>query len=137
MKLLVALFLILTSSWAFAGPGDGPIVPWPTSVNRQDLLFEDLKGEWVAYSHNSLWFIKIEYDYSSPEGLAKIEVKSSELFTSYAVGWLQSWNRIYWGELVMDKNHKVTFIAYKDAEGTKIRIGKDSRQYFDLKLYRK
>ncbi len=138
MKFLVLLFLFFSSSLSFAGPGDGPIVPWPTSiVNKHELLFEDLRGEWVGYSQNTLWFVNIDYNFSSPDGLASIEIRSSALFTTYGFGWLQNWEKVFWGEVTMDDNHKTSFIIYKDTEGTKLRMGKNSKSYFDVILYRK
>lgn len=139
MKKLTSLLLLLFCTSAFAtGNGTGPTVPWPTSiVNKHELLFEDLRGDWIGYSQNSLWFVHIDYNFSSPEGLASIEIRSNALFTSQAFGWLRSWDKIFWGEVTMDDNHKTAFILYKDGDGTKLRIGKNAKTYYDIKLYRK
>lgn len=138
MKSILSLVLLFAASTSFAGPGATPVFPWPTSiVNKHELLFEDLRGDWIGYSNNSLWFVNIDYNFSSPEGLASIEIRSNALFTSQAVGWLQSWDKIFWGEVTMDDNHKTSFILYKDGDGTKLRIGKSAKTYYDIKLYRK
>lgn len=137
-KVLAGLLVLASSVFAHADPGTIPVFPWPTSVGpKQEILFEDLRGEWVGYGQNSLWFVHIDYNFSSPDGLASIEIKSNAIFTSFATGWLQSWDKIFWGEMTMDDSHKTSFIIYKDAEGTKLRMGKNSKSYFDVILYRK
>lgn len=135
MKFLTSLLFILFSAFAFAGPGDGPIVPWPTSVVREDICIEDIQGEWVAYAHNSIWFINIQQKDMEPER-SSIEIKSAALFTRQAAGWLMSADRIFWGELTMDATHRSAFVIFKDADGTKLRLAKGNGRYLDLKLYR-
>lgn len=138
MKMILSLLILLSTQFSFAGPGATPIFPWPTSVGpKHELLFEDLRGEWVGYSQNTLWFVNIDYNFSSPDGLAAIEIRSSALFTTYGFGWLKSWEKVFWGEVTMDDNHKTSFIIYKDTEGTKLRMGKNAKSYFDVILYRK
>nr|WP_295905721.1 hypothetical protein [uncultured Bdellovibrio sp.] len=135
MKFLTSLLLILISVVAFARSGDGPTVPWPTSIDRESIFTEDLQGEWVAYGHNSVWYINIDQKDMEPER-SSIQIQSAALFTRKASGWFLSADRIFYGKLKMDENHETAFVIFRDYEGTKLRIATGSHRFLDLKLYR-
>lgn len=133
MKHLILLILTVFSLSATArGPGDGPIVPWPTSVSLHNITCEDLQGEWVAYSHNTIWFVNLEM---RPDALSTIRMTSNALFTHKAKGWLEPGDRLFYGKLAMDSNHIYDVIVFRDSEGTKIRVIQGANKFFDLKLY--
>lgn len=135
MKFLTSLILILFSTSAFAGPGDGPIVPWPTNVIRETIHIDEIEGDWAAYASNSVWLIKIKQE-DLEFGRSSIQIKSSALFTRQAAGWLYAGDRIFWGRLIMDSTHAAAFVIFKDQDGTKLRLAKGNGRYLDLKLYR-
>ncbi|KHD89973.1 MAG: hypothetical protein OM95_00075 [Bdellovibrio sp. ArHS] len=135
MKFLSTLLLILFSSFAFAGPGDGPIVPWPTSVTREALTDTQVYGRWVAYEHHAIWFVNIQKD-PLEIGRSYISISSDALFTHKAVGSLYTGDNVMWGKLIMDATHSAAIVLYKDAEGTKLRIAKGRNRYVELKLSR-
>ena len=135
MKFLISILLILINFGAFAGPGDGPVVPWPTSIDRENIDLDDLQGEWVAFEHNSVWHIEIQQpedgsDYST------ILITSAALFTHKATGWFVPADRIFYGQLVMDEKHETSFVIFKDRDGTKLRLKLGPDRFLDLKLFR-
>lgn len=132
MKHLILLLLTVFSLSAKAGPGDGPIVPWPTSVSLQNITCEDLQGEWVAYSHNTIWFVNLEM---RPDAISTVRITSNALFTHKATGWLEAGDRLFYGKLAMDHKHIYNVIVFRDREGTKVRVIQGPQKYFDLKLY--
>ncbi|KYG64215.1 hypothetical protein AZI87_13310 [Bdellovibrio bacteriovorus] len=136
MKLLSSFMAVfIMTSFSFAGPGDGPIVPWPTSVVREALNETTIYGDWVAYEHNAVWYINIQKD-PLEIGRASIAISSGAVFTHKAVGSLYRGDNVFWGKLVMDANHSAAIVLYKDYEGTKLRIAKGHNRYVDVKLYR-
>lgn len=135
MKLLISILLMLLNFSAFAGPGDGPIVPWPTSIDRESIDLDDLQGEWVAFEHNSVWHIQIRgpedgSDYST------IFISSAALFTRKATGWFAQADHIFYGQLIMDSTHESSFVIFKDRDGTKLRLMTGPNRFLDLKLFR-
>lgn len=134
MKLLISLILILFCSTTFAGPGDGPIVPWPTTALER-ISAEDLQGEWVAYTDDSVWLIRV-WPMNLNVGASYLEMESAALFTRQAFAWLYCAGNVVWGTLIMDDNHEANFLIYKDHEGTKMRLNKGRGRYIDIKLYR-
>lgn len=134
MKFIASLILTLFCSLSLAGPGDGPIVPWPTSI-REDLVIEDIQGSWIGYSHNSIWNIDI-YSAVGISDVGVIRIRSEALFTNKAQGLLNDSNGFFWGEVTMDLRHRAIVILYKDSEGTKLRLVNTTTQKFhDIKLY--
>lgn len=135
MKLLISLLLTFFSWAALAGPGDGPIVPWPTSVTRQNITSEELLGNWVTFSHNTIWFLEVTPD-KGIEGVLYLTLKSNALFTHQGSGYVFPDERIFWGDLIMDKSHVSRIAIFRDQEGVKLRISAKPNSYYDLKLYR-
>ncbi|MBV2169981.1 MAG: hypothetical protein KUL82_14855 [Bdellovibrio sp.] len=135
MKLLIPLLLTFLSLAAFAGPGDGPIVPWPTSINRQNITSEELIGNWVTFSHNTIWFLEVTPD-DGIEGVLYLSLKSNALFNHKATGYVFPDERIFWGDLIMDKNHISRIAIFRDRDGLKLRISSKQDTFHDLKLYR-
>lgn len=134
MKIIASLILTLFCSLSFAGPGDGPIVPWPTSL-RENIVIEDIQGSWIGYSHNSIWNIDI-YSAVGVSDVGVIRIRSEALFTNKAQGLLNDSNGFFWGEVIMDLKHRAMVIIYKDTEGTKLRIVNTTNQKFhDIELY--
>lgn len=137
MKSLIILILTVfsLSSFAARGPGDGPIVPWPTSVSLMQVTCEELDGDWVAFSHSTLWFVT--FNMRPGQFLSSLNIKSNALFTHKAVGWLEPADRLFFGKIAMDSNHIYDVIVFKDREGTKLRVVKGTNKYFDLQLLRR
>lgn len=139
MKTIILILLTVFSLSAHArGPGSGgdPTIPWPTSANLQSLSMDYLNGEWVAFSHNTVWYLN--FDCRPDDQLTLLHIQSGALFTHKARGFLEvDSDRLYYGKIVMDANHIHDAIVFRDKEGTKVRIIKSSQQYFDLKLYRR
>lgn len=139
MKTLILILLAVFSITIHArGPGNGgdPTVPWPTNDSLQVLSKDYLNGEWMAFSHNSVWYLNFDCD--SANELTLLSMQSQALFTHKARGFLEvTDNRLYFGKIVMDANHIYSAIVFRDHEGTKVRIVKTPQQYFDLKIYRR
>lgn len=134
MKILASLLFTLFCSYAFAGPGDGPIVPWPTSL-REDILMEDIQGSWIGYIHNSIWFVDIHPAIGRDDS-AVIRVASMALFTHKAEGLLNSQGGLFMGEIVMDENHRASLLIFKDGDGTTLRMAEKNNRFHDIKLYK-
>lgn len=134
MKFLTSLLFVLLSPVAFAGPGDGPIVPWPTSV-VEDIFVDDIKGPWAAYDHNSVWFIDIDLDVEN-ENSALITVRSAALFGHFATGSIRGLNHFFCGEITMDETHRAGVIIFRDHDGYKLRISDRTHRYRDMQLFR-
>lgn len=134
MKILASLLLTLFCSCAVAGPGDGPIVPWPTSL-REDLLIEDIQGSWTGYSHNTIWFIDI-YPAVGIDDVVVIRISSQALFTHKAQGLLNSNGGLFAGEVFMDPNHRASILVFKDGKGTTLRIADKHKKFYDVRLYK-
>lgn len=135
MKTLLLILLSVFSLTVEArGPGTDPVIPWPTSVTLRPLSLDELQGNWVAYSDNSIWFIELEM--RPDNALSTIRMKSNALFTKKATGWLEFDHEMFFGKIAMDSKHIYNVIVYKDSDGTKIRIVQTRYKYFDLKLYR-
>lgn len=134
MKILASLILTLFCSPSFAGPGDGPIVPWPTSV-RELIAIEDIQGSWTGYSHNTIWNVDI-YPAVGVSDVGVIRIRSEALFTNRAQGLLNDSNGFFWGEVFMDLRHRAMVIIYKDRDGTKLRLVNTTNQkFYDIKLF--
>lgn len=133
MKLLVAFFITILSTSAFARRGGDPTVPWPTNVIREQFYLEEIRGEWVAYSHNTVWLIRV---LPQSNNRLLLMIRSEALFTNKGTGLLYANDNVFWGQLIMDGNHISAALIYKDQEGLKLRIAKDLDTYYDLELYR-
>lgn len=137
MKFLIILLLTVCSlSTQARGPGDGPIVPWPTTVGLERLTCEELQGNWTAYSHNTIWFLELYMD-STEGALSTLRIRSNALFNNKGNGWLEYDGRLFFGKLVLDHTHIYDIFLFKDRDGTKLRIAQGPLKYYDLKLYRK
>lgn len=134
MKFLMPLLLTWFCTPTYAGPGDGPIVPWPTSV-RETIQVEELLGTWVAYDFNSVWNINI-YPLLPGSNVVYVDIQSAALFTQNAQGILNDGDGLFWGDIIMDESHRSQILIYRDSEGTKLRLGKNKNKFFDMKLYR-
>lgn len=132
MKAFLILILTLISSFSYAALGTDPIIPWPTSV-REKLFMNDIEGSWVAFSHNTTWFIEIHHRFGF-EDSPSIVIKSPSLFTNKGEGFLKSGQGLFWGLLVMDNNHQATILIYKDSEGTKLRMVDSPSRFHDMSL---
>lgn len=136
MKTLLLVLLAVFSISAHArGPGGDPVIPWPTFVSLTPVTCEQLQGDWVAYDHNSIWFVNLEM--REGDALSTLRIKSNALFTHKATGWLEADGPLFYGKIAMDPTHFYDVIVFRDLDGTKIRIIKGPQKYFDLKLYRR
>lgn len=135
MKSLIFLMSFLFLSASFAGPGDGPIVPWPTNVERQEIIAEDLHGTWVAYGDNTLWFVTIAMDAQDAKRV-NIDIESNGLFTGKASGWMYSGKKLFWGTVQMDDRHASGVVVYRDSHGIKMRIySRNLKKVQELQLF--
>lgn len=137
MKLILSLFLsffALGAQNTWAGPGDGPVVPWPTKSLRYDINLENVVGEWFGFAHNSIWFVKVSMIEDMPE-VSSITIDSRAIFKGYAAGLLTEDDRMLVGVVYMDENHMETLLMFKDIEGTKLRMQSGQHDYVDIKLY--
>lgn len=135
IRSLIFTFTLLALSAVSAGPGDGPIVPWPTATLMESPEKSAMIGSWVAYEDNSVWFIDI---YEDPEldYLFDIKVFSHALYGHHGYGRLQFDKRAFWGTLYMAANHDLMVFIFRDNDGTPMmRIGKHSK-WHDVQLYR-
>ncbi|QDK37472.1 hypothetical protein [Bdellovibrio sp. NC01] len=133
-------FLIILSLFFTAGslahPG-GPITPpWPLSISTAPLDIETLPGEWVAYSHNTIWFLQIELN-ANGRGLAAIHIQSNAIRNHKVDGWLAPDQNALIGEILVDENRSQKIMIFKDKDGTKLRIAAGGNGYYDLKLYKR
>lgn len=137
MKLILSFlfsFFSLGTTATWAGPGDGPVVPWPTKSLRYDITLESVAGEWFGFSHNSIWFVNISPIVDMP-GVSSITLDSRAIFKGYAAGLLTADDRMLIGVVYMDENHMETLLVFKDIDGTKIRMQSGQHEYVDIKLY--
>ncbi len=137
MKLILSLlfsFCALGTQSAWAGPGDGPVVPWPTKSLRYEINLEAVAGEWFGFAHNSIWFVKISPLEDMPE-VSAITLDSRAIFKGSAAGLLTADDRLLVGVVYMDENHTETLLIFKDIDGTKLRMQSGQHDYVDIKLY--
>ncbi|MDG0817394.1 hypothetical protein [Bdellovibrio svalbardensis] len=134
LTVVLGLF-IATSAWA-RGPVDPISPPWPVSISTMPLEMEDLPGEWVAYSHNTIWFIQIEMN-ANGRGLAAIHIQSNAVRTHKVDGWLAFHKNSLAGEILFDGHASKQIMIFRDSEGTKLRISAPGDRYYDLKLYKR
>ncbi|HEX7674035.1 MAG TPA: hypothetical protein VF412_07685 [Bdellovibrio sp.] len=136
LLIFLSLFILAIASIGHTHPGGPVIPPWPVSISTQPLIIEDLPGEWIAYDHNTIWFIQIELD-ANGRGLASIHMQSNAIRTHKVDGWLAPQENSLSGELNFDGQHSVKVMIFRDYEGTKLRIAAAHDSYYDLKLYRR
>ncbi len=134
LAVVLGLF-IATSAWA-RGPGDPISPPWPVSISTMPLDMQELPGEWVAYSHDTIWFIQIELN-ANGRGLAAIHIQSNAVRTHKVDGWLAPHENSLAGEIFLDGTRRNQIMIFRDKEGTKLRLSAPSDNYYDLKLYKR
>lgn len=134
MAIVLGLFLA-NSAWA-RGPVDPISPPWPVSISTMPLEIESLPGEWVAYSHNTIWFIQIELN-ANGRGLASIHIQSNAVRTHNVSGWMEQLQNSLAGEIDFDGDRSSKIMIFRDNEGTKLRVSASGGGYYDLKLYKR
>lgn len=132
MKKLILTMALFFSTFAFAGPI--VIIIWPTSISKEALNIHDMTGEWVAFSHNTIWFIEFHPLPRNMEDLA-INISSNAVRTHKAAGILSLNGNTMLGEIMTSDSKSQTALLFKDHEGTKLRIMSSSNRYHDLKLH--
>ncbi len=132
MKKLILLFVLFFSSFSFAGPII--IIIWPTSLSKEVIHLYDLSGEWVAYSHNTIWFIEFHNLPRNTQDIA-VNITSNAVRTHRAAGILSANNNTLIGEIITSDGKAHAALLFRDHEGTKLRIASSSQKYYDLKLY--
>lgn len=137
MKHLLILPILLFSFnlWA-RGPVDPVSPPWPLSISTLPVDFDGLPGEWVAYGHNTIWFIDIEPN-ANGRGLSGIHIKSNAIRTHDVDGWLGVQQNALVGQVAIDSDTTLDIMIFRDREGTKLRLGSSGDKYYDLKLYKR
>lgn len=137
MKAFIIILSLLTScaSWA-RGPVDPISPPWPLSISTLPVDLIYLPGEWVAYDHNSIWWIQITFN-KEKNGLSEIYIRSNAVRNHEAAGWLVGQKNALVGQLVFNNERAVNIMIFRDKEGTKLRIAAESETYYDLKLFKK
>lgn len=128
--------LIFLTFPASAGPGDGPIVPWPSLISPETIVPHTLTGEWVAYANDSIWYINIDCDrlYSK---LASITINSNAIRNHMAKGWLEAQDNILLGTVSVDSTHIYGVMLFADQHNLFLRVATGQNRYFDLTLHRK
>lgn len=137
MKLYLALIFSGLMTWSttgWTGPGDGPVVPWPTKSLCYDISLESVKGSWFAFAHNSVWHIEIAPVPENRE-IYQISIYSQALFKKQASGLLTQDDKALVGIIHMDEEHVETILIYRDTDGTKLRIQNSDHSFSDIKLY--
>lgn len=134
-QLMLSSFIFFTFP-ASAGPGDGPIVPWPTLISPETMIPHALTGEWVAYAHDTIWYINIDCDrmYSK---LASITIHSNGIRNHLAKGWMEAHDNILLGTVSVDESHIYGVMLFANQENLILRMATAQNRYFDLTLYRK
>lgn len=129
----ISIFLSLCAS--SAGPGDGPIVPWPTATLMESPEKSAMIGSWVAFEDNSIWFIDI-YEDPDLDYLFDIKIFSHALYGHHGYGRLQFDKRAFWGTLYMADDHDLMVFVYRAHDDTPMmRIGKHNK-WHDVELFR-
>lgn len=141
MKQLIIILIVLlgccivTTTWA--RPGDPISPPWPVSISTMPLEIESLPGEWVAYDHDTIWFMQIALN-ANGRGLAAIHIQSNAIRNHDVSGWLAPHTNSLAGELIIDGTHSSEIMIFCDQDGTKLRISSSTNGgYYDLKLYKR
>lgn len=124
----------------FAGPGDDPIFPWPTGIERKELLAEDLNGDWLAYSDlgAETFYIHFEIETTSPYRVSVLVKPTNLVNDSKTRVGLGYWgHHLYWGHISMDGERYTRMVVYREQGVLKMRIEKPFKQgYFDMHLER-
>lgn len=136
MKSLTLLFaLIFCSTPLLAGPGDGPIVPWPTQVEPVRIFSEDISGAWYGFDDNAEWIISIQ-PVSIRTDFFDVQVHSNSLYSKAAQGLFFLTPGGIWGALQIDDNHAVGIVIYRDKQGFRMRVSKDRLGILEVDLYK-
>lgn len=132
--LILSLFVWTTTTWA-AGPGDGPIVPWPTTSLLESAEKSAMLGSWVGYHNNAVWFIDVLKD-PATECVYELKIYSHALRNHWGYGRIKFDTRAFWGTVYMDESHSSAVYIFRELDGTPtMRIGKNNR-WQDIHLYR-
>ena len=132
LKIILCLSFLGFSGQAF---GRDPIFPWPLSSSIRPMDKNDLTGSWVAYQHNTIWFIEIlnPLDYSD---VVYVQLRSNGIRTHRANGWLHLDRKVFLGTITTESQREYGGMLYRDNEGIKIRVSKGLHGYYDLLLYK-
>lgn len=136
MKSLIFVLCLLGFSPAFAGPGDDPIFPWPTSMERGELLAEDIQGEWVGYGNDEkVYFVIFTVD---PETNYRVSIVIETLDGEPERKGLGYWGRhVFWGHISMDRERYTRMVLYRERGSLQMRIeNKLQDGYVDMRLER-
>jgi hypothetical protein len=116
-----------------------PIFPWPTNIERRELLAEDLQGEWIAYTTDEVYFLDIQVPADSPYRISFTVRSGSEIGkTEIRREGLAYWGRhVFWGHVSMDGEHYTQMVIFREQGILKMRIELPHQQgYFDVELQR-
>lgn len=136
MKSLIFVLLLLGLSPALAGPGDDPIFPWPTSIERRDLNADDIAGEWIGTTDmdGRVYFVTFNLE---KDTLYRINVSVELAEQDDVRHGLGYWGgNVFWGHLALDGERYTQMLIYRQEGLIKMRIEKYREGYFDLKLER-
>ncbi|MFS4460227.1 hypothetical protein [Bdellovibrio sp. HCB2-146] len=133
MKFLSLIFcLILAVPFSYAK--DTPL-PWPLATNVLPIDQGELPGSWVAYDHNTIWFVEIQPDDENAD-MIHIDLRSNGIRTHHVEGYMVLGEKLYVGTLKNEDDRYYVGSLYLDKEGYKIRVFRSKHSYFDLRLYK-
>lgn len=133
--LILSLSILLFSQFSWSGPGDGPIVPWPTSKPPHRVISKDVIGSFYGFTDNAIWYIDITSNPDLPRSL-NIAVYSHSLFNNMGVGYLQAFDNLYWGYIKMDETHSAGIVIYRNDDGLQVRLVEQGKDINEFHVYR-